>query len=242
MSSVPRRPAPSTDHAKIERYILLSNGWKRGYRTESPLFGVVGPRQDIMSLPIGDATVEQRLVALNVMEKYGITAAIRHSASLGNVEVIRVTDGLDKLIIARDMANTARWRQNTVAGPRGEDVPALNLFLSNTDRDALFTAAVMLKDLGVAAAPVRSKSLGDVFVLRVTGEENISRLKSVIHGLSDEPKPQAAPPKVPDYPSDTHVHSVSTDGIIVVRRRCDDGNGKVENPDGPAVVSPSGER
>lgn len=113
---------------------------------------------------------------------------------------------------------------------------SLNLNVQSFSAAEVALVISALKARGIDAFETKSTTW-NMTVLRVVGENDIKLLRETVHGLSPAPMIY-----VPEYPKETHVHSVNSEGAIVVRRRDDFGLGKVDNPMGPAVVSPKGER
>ena len=186
------------------------------------------------------ASPRQVDAALDACRKYGIDATVMTSASFDpgrHVEVLRVSDGgsrdgMATLEMARHVSDRDSWTPNTVTRADGKAELAVNL-AGLAGPHAVLAAKKMLDLLGVPCAVVHSRSLGGKDVVRVA-QADIGLLKSVVHGLGTPP--------VPPYPSATHVHAVGSDGLVVVRLKCPDGNGKVDNPSGPAIVGHKGSR
>jgi hypothetical protein len=141
-------------------------------------------------------------LAVETLKKgYNIDASIAENSKMQST-VLRITahgpdDQLHKLNMARIMHRPEHWRSTTTTYPDGTAEPALNLTLTNIGDEQTIYAHGLLKKWGIDSAVKTSKSLGNVKVLRVEGEENIQKLYKNMPTLMK--RPAAPTPKAPAH-------------------------------------------
>jgi hypothetical protein len=227
--------ASKTDPARLERQLFVASAWSPGTRDEFDIVKGIDRRVDIVSLSLEGASEAQRASALSVLQEWGIAATVVHSRSMGDIPVLRMDNlhgDIDRLKVARAMFKPESWVSNLVRDASGKDAEALNMGVPPTASDVQVRfVKERLASWGIEADDVQSRSLGGIRVLRVSGDD-VSKLRTRI--------PPLRAPALPRYPFETHILFTGTDGSMLVRTKSDDGVGLLDNPMGPAAVSPKG--
>ncbi len=127
------------------------------------------------------ATQEQRNELVRILnDKFGISSRVESLESCGHALIVE-TNGpfhdADKLRVAQEMNNPVRWAENSIQKSDGRTQKAMNLSLGNPpDPDHIKFAQDWLKKAGIESTVVHSKSLGNIDVIRIVGDQDIAKL------------------------------------------------------------------